>query len=93
MYVREEELESQFQRIFDGFRFPDAFVDWVKEGLRESRHEQEAFHRKAMRKLRAEYDKLENRLGQIYLDKLDGEIAEAFYRRSVKTWRSEQDSI
>ena len=37
-YVREEELERQFQRIFDGFRFANVIVDWVNDGLRQSRH-------------------------------------------------------
>ena len=93
MYVREEELENQFQRIFDGFRFPDAIVEWVKEGLRESQKEQDVYHRRAIRRLTAEYEKLQNRISGIYLDKLDGEIEDAFYRRSVKQWQDDQKKI
>jgi len=93
LYVREEELERQFEKIFAGFRFPEAIVDWIKDALRQSRDEQEAFHRKAIRKLRAEYDKLENRIGQIYLDRLDGEIEDAFYCRSVAAWKKEREQV
>ena len=37
--------------------------------------------------------KLRNRLNQIYLDKLDGEIEYAFYRKYVSKWRKEHDQI
>jgi len=33
------------------------------------------------------------RIDQMYLDKLDGEIEEAFYQKHVRQWREEQDSI
>jgi hypothetical protein len=52
-----------------------------------------AFHRRAIEKLNARYAKLQNRIDQIYLDKLDGEIEEAFYRRNVAVWREEQAQI
>ena len=92
-YVREEDLERQFQTIFDGFRFADVIVDWVRNGLRQSKTEQAAFHDTAIKGLHARYEKLKNRLDQIYLDKLDGEIEDAFYRRCVKEWQDEQVDI
>ena len=93
LYVREEELERQFEGIFNGFRFPEAIVDWIREALRQSHEEKAAFHNRAIEKLTADYAKLQNRLDQIYLDKLDGEIEEAFYRRSVKQWQEDQAQI
>ena len=64
-------------------------VDWVKDGLRVSQKEQEEFHRKAIKKFHAQYEKLQHRISQIYLDKLDGEIEEAFDRKNVSQWRKE----
>jgi site-specific DNA recombinase len=93
LYVREEELESQFQRIFDGFRFADMIVDWVKEGLQQSAHEQAKFHNNAIEKLNERLAKLQYRIQQIYLDKLDGEIEDVFYRQCVKEWQGEQDKL
>ena len=92
-YVREEELERQFEGIFAGFEFPEPIVDWIREALRQSQEEKAAFHIKAIEKLTAEYAKIQNRLDQIYLDKLDGEIEEAFYRRNVQQWQGDQKRI
>jgi len=93
VYVREEELERQFERIFEGFAFPKTIVDWIHEALRQSQQEKAAFHNKALERLNAQHAKLQNRLDQIYLDKLDGEIEADFYRRNVSQWQEEQAEI
>jgi site-specific DNA recombinase len=93
LYVCEEELELQFQRIFDGFRFADIIVYWVRVGLRQSQDEQEKYHDAEIEKLNARYALLQNRIREIYLDKLDGEIEAAFYKLSTQEWRDEQSEI
>ncbi len=40
--------------------------------------------------LRAEYDKLQQRIGAMYVDKLDGPIDVGFFDRKSAEWRSEQ---
>ena len=65
----------------------------MREALRQSQKEKAEYHRRAIEKLNAQYAKLQNRIDQIYLDKLDGEIEEAFYRRNVSAWREEQAQI
>jgi hypothetical protein len=65
----------------------------MREALRQSQKEKAEFHRRSIEKLNALYSKLQNRIDQIYLDKLDGEVEEAFYRRNVSQWREEQAQI
>jgi len=91
--VREEELERQFEEILGEFHFSEAVFDWMREAQRQSQKEKAEFHRRSIEKLNAHYAKLQNRIDQIYLDKLDGEIEEAFYRRNVSQWREEQAQI
>ena len=93
LYVREEELERQFEDILGELQFSEALLDWMREALRQSQKEKAEYHRRAIEKLNAQYTKLQNRIDQIYLDKLDGEIEEAFYRRNVSAWREEQAKI
>jgi len=93
LYVREEELECQFEEILGEFQFSETILDWLREALRQSQKEKAEFHRRAIEKLNARYVKLQNRIDQIYLDKLDGEVEEAIYRRNVAQWREEQAQI
>jgi len=93
LYVREEELERQFEDILGELQFSEALLDWMREALRQSQKKNVEYHRRAIEKLNAQYAKLQNRIDQIYLDKLDGEVEEAFYRRNVSHWREEQAQI
>ncbi|MGO9412653.1 MAG: recombinase family protein [Spirochaetia bacterium] len=93
LYVREEELERQFEDILGELQFSEALLDWMRDALRQSQKEKAEYHRRAIEKLNAQYTKLQNRIDQIYLDKLDREVEQAFYRRNVTAWREEQAQI
>lgn len=93
LYVREEKLARQFEEILGEFQFSESLLDWMREALRQSQKEKAEFHRRAIEKLNAHYTTLQNRIDQIYLDKLDGEVEEAFYRRNVFQWREEQAQV
>ena len=92
-YVREEELERQFEEILSEFHFSEEVFHWMRDALRQSAQEKKEFHDQAIETLNARYTKLQNRIDQIYLDKLDGEIEEAFYRKNVTVWRAEQTDL
>lgn len=92
-YVREEELERQFTTILSELHFTNEVLNWMRDALRQSAQEKKLFHDQAIEALNARYAKLQNRIDQIYLDKLDGEIEETFYRKNVTAWRSEQTDL
>lgn len=60
------------------------------EALRQGQRDKGASHHRAIERLNGRHARLQNRIDQIYLDKLDGEIEEAFYLRNVAQWRAEQ---
>jgi site-specific DNA recombinase len=92
-YVREEELERQFCEILRQFQFSQVVFDWTREALRLSQAEKAEFHQKTIEKLNSQYLKLQNRIDQMYLDKLDGMVDEAFYRKHLKEWREDQKRL
>jgi DNA invertase Pin-like site-specific DNA recombinase len=72
LYVREEELERQFEGILSEFHFSEIAPDWIREALRQNQQEKAEFHNRSIGTLNVRYAKLQNRIDQIYLDKLDG---------------------
>jgi hypothetical protein len=52
--------------------------------LRESHVEEKQFHREAIERLQAEYNRLQRRIEVAYEDKLDERITTEFYDRRVK---------
>ena len=92
-YVREEVLEDKFTDILRGLHFDEEVLGWVKIALVESHADEKEFHRKAIERLRGEYDRLQRRIETAYEDKLDGRITTEFYDQKVREWRAEQERI
>ena len=90
-YVREEVLEERFGEILDQLTFDEDVMDWVRDALRQSHADERREHDAAIERLQAEYGRLQNRLDTMYVDKLDGRIAAAFYERMAADWRAEQN--
>ncbi len=89
-YVKEEELERQFGELLKSLRFDDEVLEWVCSALKESNAEKKDFHKKMLSQLQQEYERLENRINGMYIDKLDGKISENFFEEKSKSWREEQ---
>src|SRR3954469_4135543 len=45
----------------------------------------------AIKRFRTEYDRLQNRINAMYVDKLDGRVDAAFFDRMSAEWRAEQE--
>jgi hypothetical protein len=92
-YVREEVLERKFTEVLRGLKFEDEVLGWVAEALRQSHADEKRCHEEAVARLQAEYQRLQNRLDVMYIDKLDGKIDAAFYDQKASEWRVEQSRI
>jgi hypothetical protein len=92
-YVREEVLEQQFAAMLGRLHFDQEVLNWVTEALRHSHDDEKSFHDQALARLQADYGRLQNRLDAMYVDKLDGQVDEAFYDRKAAEWLAEQTRL
>ncbi len=90
-FVREEVLEEQFATILARLRFDEDVYDLIVKALRDGYSVEKRDHDEAVARLRAEIDRLRNRLEGVYVDKLDGTVSDDFYRRMSVQWRDEID--
>ena len=89
-YVREEVLEQQFTAMLGQLRFDDEVLEWVREALHASHSDERHDHEEAIKRLRAEYDRLQARIDAMYIDKLDGKIGGEFFEKMAGQWREDQ---
>lgn len=92
-YVREEALEQQFTQVLRRLRFDEEILGWVSQALRESHQDECRFHEEAVDRLQADYRRLQNRIDQMYIDKLDGRITGDFFDQKSAEWSDEQRQI
>ena len=88
-YVREEVLDAQFGQALRALVLPAHMMEWLVKELRASQADQEQFHREAVERLEAECARLQRRIDQMYVDKLDGVIDTETYRRNAQQWQDE----
>ncbi len=89
-YTREEALEERFAELLDRLRFDDEVLAWVSHALRVSHGDEKQHHEDAIRRIQVDYDRLQNRIDAMYIDKLDGRIDTDFFDRKAAEWREEQ---
>ena len=92
-YAREEAIAGQFLVLLKGLHLDADIKEFLTKALRQSHQDEKRFHEEALTRLSAEHAQLQNRLDQMYVDKLDGKISESFYERKAGEWRAEQDRI
>ncbi len=90
-YVREEVLEEKFTELLGGLRFDDEIMSWVRDALTQSHADERQEHEAAIERLQAEYERLQHRIHDAYVDKLDGRIDAAFFDLISAEWRREQE--
>jgi len=89
-YVREEVLEEKFSALLGRLTFDNEILDWVRDALHDSHADERREHEAAIKRLRSEYDRHQNRIHAAYVDKLDGTIDVAFFEKRSEEWRAEQ---
>jgi site-specific DNA recombinase len=92
-YVREEEMARQFGEALRLIRMDKEVLEWVVTALRESHGDEKRYHDEMIAKLQKEYQKLQNRIDAMYVDKLDAKITQEFFDRRNGDWRTEQAEI
>ncbi len=76
-YVREEVLEAQFSKVLGSLHFNEKVFEWIRTALRNSHAEQKQECDAAIQRHRAEWERLQNRIHAMYIDKCDGKIEDA----------------
>ena len=92
-YVRVETIDAKMLEIVRRVELDEERLAWLKEALLESHADEKAYHEGQMSALRDRYDRIQNRIDGIYLDKLDGVVSEAAWKSKTAEWRAEQNQI
>ena len=92
-YLREEALVERLGEVVRAIQIDREKVEWLTEALRLSHQEEKDYHDNILKNLQATYKKLQARIDQAYIDKLDGKVSHEFWHERNQDWRKEQDQI
>ncbi|MEI9899248.1 MAG: recombinase family protein [Hyphomicrobium sp.] len=90
-YVREEVLAQKYTELLHQLDIGEPALRLVAEGLKSSHVDQAKEHAEAIRRLQAEYDRIQTRIQAMYVDKLDGKVEPDMFEGLSMEWRRQQD--
>jgi site-specific DNA recombinase len=88
-YVREHVLAEQFGAALRGLRIDDVTMRLMNDALHKSHDDLVEFHQESITRLEADCARVQKRIDQAYLDKLDGVIDAGFFTTKSAEWRDE----
>jgi site-specific DNA recombinase len=88
-YLREEVLDAAFARALAGMVLPAEWMEYLKVELRKGQVEAQRFHQESIDRLETECARIQRRLDQMYVDKLDGLIDADTYGRNARQWQED----
>ena len=92
-YTREEVMEERFTELLRNLELDKEVLEWVSEAPLLSHQDEKKHHDEAIQRLQTEYNRLQDRVDSMYVDKLDGVVDAEFFQRKSTEWRSEQGRI
>jgi hypothetical protein len=60
-------------------------LEWIVTALKESHGDEKRYHDEMIAKLQKEYQKLQDRIDAMYVDKLDGKVPQEFICLELQT--------
>jgi hypothetical protein len=72
-------LEEKLGEVIKDISIDASNMNWLMDALKESHHEEKRYHESAITTLKTQYNKLQNRIDQVYTDKLDRKIPEDLF--------------
>lgn len=92
-FIREEDITKQLAEVVTKFKFPEDKLEEILTVLKTNHEAKSNFYDAQYKKLTADHMMYENRLKQIYLDKIDGRITESQYNEMFNEFRGEQQVV
>ncbi len=92
-YIRQEELEKQFDEAVRKISVSDNHKDWIIDALKLSLADEKAYNEERINSLEVQAKKLRDRIEKLYIGKLDDKITEDFWLEKDTQWNKELSTI
>ena len=92
-YLRPETIDDQFERLLNKIHVSDEVREIILQTLRDSLKDKIEFHNAMVDQLIEQIKRLQKRIDQAYIDKLDDKIADDFWQTKNHEWLAEKQDL
>ena len=93
-YIREEKLDEVFMQLIDRLPNPEnGLFEEIKKAVVEIRKLKSDYEENSMEEIQKQIQRLQARIDNLYIDKLDGRITPEFWQEHHNLWHDEKDRL
>lgn len=92
-WLREEIIENTFSDLLFNIQLKDEDKKALIEALKVLHEQKTAYHNMSVSQIEKKIKKLQGRIDNAYIDKLDRVISEDFWKSNTKVWQEEKDNL
>lgn len=92
-YVREEKLAETLAEVVGRVRIDSSVADDIRTALSASFETEREYRSKEVTRLKRQGSRIQDRLNQTYIDKIEGRIDTVFWKKMHERWISEQNAV
>jgi site-specific DNA recombinase len=92
-YMREQDLSDKLGEVFKEMCVPESVAGKIVGALEADSHRAESERQERVAGTQQRLSALRTRMDQMYEDKLDGKIDEAFFTRKMTEWREQERTL
>ena len=92
--IREEKLDEVFLQLIEKLPNPDdGLFEEIKKAVKEIRQIKSDYEEASQEEIQKQIKRLQNRIDNLYIDKLDGRITQDFWAEKHNLWHDEKDKL
>ena len=92
--IREEKLDEVFLELIDKLPDPDdGLFEEIKKAVKEIRQVKSEYEETSMEEIQKQISRLQTRIDNLYIDKLDKNITQEFWLEKHNQWHAEKDKL
>lgn len=92
-YLKQEVIDTEFENLLSNIQITAIDQESILRGLRESYKDKMEYHKNCVKQLEKQIKTLQDRIDQVYLDKLDKKISEKFWQVQTTKWLKEKEDL
>lgn len=92
-YLKESTIDKMVETFLTSISIPEKNIDLILQQCKKVLNQQIEFDKQATENITKQIEKNKNRLHNLYIDKLDGNITEEFYFEKRKVFQNEIDKL
>lgn len=92
-YINQDKIEKAISELLSRFNFSDSFVKGVLTAVVEIHEKKSDYNYETVSTINKQIETVQRRIERAYVDKVDGNIPEDFWKSQNRIWHAEKDEL